>query len=130
MRTDIQILLIGLGGALGAISRFGIAQLARRLFSESGPWFPLGTLVANLLGCFLIGVLIGSGHADKSDPIRVGVGIGFLGALTTFSTFSAETISQFHHGSVWMAIANILANVVLGILCVGIGIVAGKKIFN
>lgn len=130
MRTELQLLLIGIGGAIGAISRFGIAELAKRVFSESNPWFPIGTLVANLLGCFLIGVLIGSGHADRNDPIRVGVGIGFLGALTTFSTFGAETITQFHNGNFGIALTNILANVVLGIACVGIGIVAGKKMFG
>lgn len=130
MRTEIQLLLIGLGGAIGAISRFGIAELSKRLFAESAPWFPIGTLIANLLGCFLIGVLIGSGHADRSDPIRVGVGIGFLGALTTFSTFSAETITQIHTGNFGFAIANVLGNVIFGIGCVGLGIVAGKKIFG
>ena len=67
MRTEIELLLIGIGGAIGAVSRFGIAELAKRYFA--GP-FPLGTLIANLAGCFLIGILLGSGHAEKNEPLR------------------------------------------------------------
>ena len=125
MRTEFQLLLIGLGGALGAISRFGISELSRKYFSGS---FPLGTLLANLAGCFLIGMILGSGHADRSDPIRLGFGVGFLGALTTFSTFGAETINNFNDGNWAVALANVIANVVLGLTFVFLGILAGKRL--
>jgi len=126
MRTEIEMLLIGLGGAIGAISRFGIAEIAKRTFSGA---FPVGTLIANLAGCFLIGVLLGSGQADKSDPLRLGVGVGFLGALTTFSTFGAETINQVNEGNWGIVIGNISANLILGLTCVVLGMMAGKKLF-
>ena len=104
MRTAIELMLIGAGGAIGAMSRFGIAEFSRRMFSNS---FPIGTLLANLAGCFLIGVLLGSGQADKSEPLRLGVGVGFLGALTTFSTFGAETIQKVNDGNWGVAFGNL-----------------------
>ena len=125
MRTEFELLLIGLGGALGAISRFGIGELSKKAFSGS---FPVGTLIANLTGCFLIGVLMGSGHAKKSDPIRLGFGVGFLGALTTFSTFGAETMNHFHEGNWPIAFTNVFANVVLGLVFVFLGMLAGREI--
>ena len=124
MRLDIQLLWIGLGGALGAMARFGIAETVRRF---AGSQYPLGTLFANLAGCFLIGVLLGSGHADKDDSIRLGFGVGFLGALTTFSTFGAETIKHINEGQWTIAFGNVMANVVLGLICVVVGMIAGKK---
>ena len=127
MRTEIEFLLIGIGGAFGAISRFGIAEMAKRF--STGP-FPLGTLIANLAGCFLIGILLGSGQAEKSEPLRLGVGVGFLGALTTFSTFGAETVKNAQEGN-WAVVAgNVSTNLVLGLICVALGMVIAKKLFN
>lgn len=125
MRTDLELLMVGVGGALGAISRFGIAELSKKLFASS---FPIGTLVANLAGCFLIGLIIGSGHASKSDPIRLGFGIGFLGALTTFSTFGAETLKHFNEGEWLVAFGNVLVNVVFGLTLVFLGMLAGRRL--
>ncbi len=125
MRTEIEILLIGLGGALGAISRYAVSTLSNKYF---GPSFPLGTLIANLAGCFLLGMILGSGQAEKSHPIRLGVGVGFLGALTTFSTFGAETMTHANDGNWSIAMGNILANVGLGLTCVFLGMMAGKKL--
>lgn len=125
MNTFFQILLVGLGGALGALSRFGISEGFRAWVKHP---FPLGTLIANLLGCFLIGILIGSGVADKHHPTRLSVGIGFLGALTTFSTFGAETMSHFEKQEWGWAFGNIVANLVLGLLLVAVGIWVGRKL--
>ncbi len=124
MRTEIQILMIGIGGALGAISRFGIAEISKRFLPES---LPFGTLFANLIGCFLIGLIIGSGHSEKSESIRLGFGIGFLGALTTFSTFGAETIGHVTEGNLLVAFGNVTINVLLGLVFVFLGIIAGRK---
>ena len=126
MKLEIQLLLIGLGGALGAMSRFGIATMTKSWFGEG---FPIGTLIANLTGCFLIGMLVGSGQAEKSDPLRLGLGVGFLGALTTFSTFGAETIAQIDDGRWIQALGNVSANVVLGLACVMLGMMTSKKLF-
>ena len=124
MRTEIELLLIGLGGALGAISRFVIGELSKKYFAGS---FPIGTLIANLAGCFLIGVILGGGHAGRSDPIRLGICVGFLGALTTFSTFGAETVNHFNEGDWPTAFLNVVANVVPGLVFVFLGMLAGKR---
>jgi CrcB protein len=126
MRTELEFLLIGLGGALGAMTRYAINVAAIRWTPAE---FPFGTLIANLTGCFLIGLLIGSGHAEKSDPLRLGLGVGFLGALTTFSTFGAETMGRFTEGHWPIAITNILANLILGLACVAVGFSMAKRIF-
>ncbi len=125
MRTEIELLLIGIGGAIGALSRYGIGELSKRFFPGTFPW---GTLIANLMGCFLIGLILGSGQASKSDPIRFGIGVGFLGALTTFSTFSAETVNHFNEGDWRTAFSNVIANLVLGLVLVFLGMLAGKKL--
>jgi len=125
MRTEIEILLVGLGGAFGAITRYGISSLSNKFFAQS---FPLGTLIANLAGCFLIGMILGSGHSEKSHPIRLGVGVGFLGALTTFSTFGAETMTHANEGNWSIALGNIFANVILGLTFVFLGMMAGRKL--
>ena len=120
-------LLVGAGGFVGAICRYGIAQLSRFAWATS---FPVGTLIANLLGCFLIGILIGSGRAETNHSLRLSFGVGFLGALTTFSTFSAETINHAQSGGVWHAALNVAANLIIGLLAVVVGIAIGQRFFQ
>jgi len=120
-----DIMIVGFGGGFGAISRFAIAWGCQRFLSLAAP---IGTLIANITGCFLIGLLIGSGKAEQSDTARLLLGVGFLGGLTTFSTFGAETIAHIHHGQYFAAGGNIALNVVLGLLAVVLGIVLGKKL--
>lgn len=127
MRIELQLLFVSLGGAIGALGRFGISVMAHRYFKDT---FPIGTLAANLLGCFLIGMMIGSGAHLKHHQVRLGIGIGLLGSLTTFSTFGAETVNHINNGQWAFAMGNVLANVVLGILAVFAGIALGKKLFN
>lgn len=120
-----DIILVGFGGGFGAISRFAIAWGCQRFLALSAP---MGTLTANVLGCFLIGLLIGSGKAEQSDTARLALGVGFLGGLTTFSTFGAETIAHLHQGQYAAAGGHVALNVVLGLLAVVLGIVLGKKV--
>lgn len=86
----LPVLVLCVGASLGAIARW---QLALWL-NTGGTWVPLGTLAANLLGGWLIGLLVGYFNGQTHlDPIwRLALVTGFLGALTTFSTFSAETV--------------------------------------
>ncbi len=126
MKTEWQILLVALGGALGAIGRFGINEILATVFKNP---FPLGTLIANVTGCFLIGVLMGSGMSENSRSARLGFGVGFLGGLTTFSTFGAETIQHANDGQWSLAIGNVSANLILGLVAVMLGIATGKKLF-
>ena len=127
MKPEWQILAVGIGGALGALSRFGIHLLMNRLLGAS---FPVGTLISNVTGCFLIGVLIGSGKAESNQVALFGFGVGFLGGLTTFSTFAAETIQHVHEGQWSIALANVATNLIIGFVAVVLGMAAGTKYFS
>lgn len=119
MSTWVGCCWIAVGGGLGALSRFGIANLVRRWVH---PDFPLGTLVANLIGCFFIGLLLGSGVGEKMPAAKFGVGVGFLGSLTTFSTFSAEIVGQLNDGEWLTAFGYVLVSVLAGLLLTFAGI--------
>jgi fluoride exporter len=117
------VLSVGVGAALGAWARWGLAGALNGRF----PALPLGTLAANLIGGFLIGVAMEwfSRHTGWSEEARLAVVTGFLGALTTFSTFSAEVVAALldaRYG--WAAaiagshLAGSLIATVLGIWCV------------
>ena len=124
MKIFFECLLVGLGGTFGALCRFGIAELTSAFAKTS---FPLGTLIANVGGCFLIGIFIGSGQDERSRQLKTFFGIGFLGALTTFSTFAAETVSSTSEGNSGIAIANVLANLSLGFGAVLLGMMVGRR---
>jgi CrcB protein len=96
MNALAQVMLVGVAGFAGAIARFGIASLVARL----GWNFPLGTLLINVVGSFALGLLIGWGAAKGTLPehLRLAVGVGFLGAFTTFSAFAVETDALFRTG--------------------------------
>ena len=131
MKPGTEILVISLGGACGALSRYYITKLSLSWFSADWhAWgIPIGTLIANLLGCFLIGIMIGSSHGQKNEMLKLGFGIGFLGSLTTFSTFSAETVLEWSTGNWIAAIANAAANLVGCLLATLAGITVGRKLF-
>ena len=108
-----QILAVALGGAAGALARHGVSTAVAAAF---GPRFPLGTLVVNVAGSFAMGWLFALFAERMHVPpeMRLLVMTGLLGAFTTFSTFSVETLALLHAGR-WLAGA---ANVVLGVaLC-------------
>ena len=125
MKPLVDALMIGCGGALGALLRYAIHESTLKLTSK----FPLGTLISNTIGCFLIGVLIGSGRSEKNPVLKLAFGVGFLGALTTFSTFGGETVTQAQSGNWSIATANVAANIGFGLVAVVLGIVAGRKFF-
>ena len=102
-------LLVMVGGSLGAASRYGIGLLTARLWGTGFPW---GTLVVNLAGCFIIGLLFAL--ADRSrlltPDVRLLLITGYLGALTTFSSFSLETVNAGRAGLALQSLTNILIN--------------------
>ncbi|MDQ2779931.1 MAG: fluoride efflux transporter CrcB [Pseudomonadota bacterium] len=106
----LALLSIGLGAALGAMLRFGLGIGLNHLF----PALPPGTLLANLLGGYLIGVAMGVFlHAPNLSPEwRLFVITGFLGGLTTFSTFSAEVVQALEGGRAAWALATVTTHVV------------------
>jgi len=125
----MNLLLVGLGGFLGAISRYALSGFAQR-FSTSG--FPLGTLVVNTLGCLVIG-FVGWLVVDRpavSDNARLFISVGFLGSLTTFSAFSYETLALIKD-ELWLSAgANIALNVTLGLLAVVGGWASAKSLLG
>lgn len=114
----MKVLAVALGGAVGAVARYAIA-----VFWASRASFPLGTLMANVIGCVLIGVLMClSIRRDwLGDTARLLVVTGLLGSLTTFSTFGYESFELAQQGKWSWAVANVVANLVSGILGVAIG---------
>ena len=122
----MQWLAIGLGAAIGACLR---AWLGR--FNLVHSWIPLGTLGANILGGLLIGIALvwveraGSG---LSDHVRVFVITGFLGGLTTFSTFSAEVFSFIHDGRVLAGLGLVGLHVGLTLLATALGFYVFKTL--
>ena len=127
--TIIQGVSIGIAGALGALGRWGVSLAGYRLFGTGFAW---GTLIANVAGCFLVGFIM---HAclvsDKiSDTLRMAMTVGFLGALTTFSTFSFETIRYMEDGSWILAAANIAANLFIGLGATIGGLILARTLFG
>jgi CrcB protein len=125
-----NILLVGAGGFIGSVLRYLVSgwvqQLANRLD------FPYGTLVVNVLGCFIIGLLaqFGDKYGAFSNESRAFLVIGVLGGFTTFSSFGNDTVNLVRQDYVVNAIANVGANVMLGLLAVWLGRTVGHLIWR
>ncbi|AGB11306.1 MULTISPECIES: fluoride efflux transporter CrcB [Vibrio] len=111
---------IALGGAIGACSRYLVSEFCVLLF---GRGFPYGTLTVNVVGSFIMGLLIAAFESEilATEPWRQVIGLGFLGALTTFSTFSMDNVLLMQQGAFFKMGLNILLNVVLSISAAWIG---------
>jgi CrcB protein len=122
-----KLLIIGMGGFIGAIARYSVSGLVHRYSSSS---FPYGTLVVNVLGCLLIGGLLYLSEDRGIIPghTRWFLSVGLLGAFTTFSTFGYETVELVAGSQLKLAMLNIIGNVVLGIFAVWLGRTALRTI--
>ncbi len=122
----LRLLLIGAGGCIGSICRYGLAGAVQRLSPEA--IFPWGTVAVNLLGCLCIGGLAGLADTRHlfSPESRAFLFIGVLGGFTTFSTFGLETFNLLHDGDLPRALGNALLQVTLGLFCVWLGYTAGS----
>jgi len=126
MSMWMPYLLVGLGGFIGANARFVVARLVGAAFETR---FPLGTFVINVSGSFLLGVLgtiIALKVMSGSEAMRLALGVGFLGAFTTFSTFEFETHALLEDGSWLLATTNMFASLFVGLVAVRAGIVVAK----
>ncbi len=126
---------IGAAGAFGAIARYFVAQTVAAFQSPNGTIgqipLPIATWIANMLGCFLLGGLTLSGAGESLSPLmRRAIATGFLGALTTYSTYSVETYMLFGAGQTGAAIGNVLLQVIGGLLAVGAGAYTGHAVFG
>ena len=125
-----EMMLVAVGGSLGALARYTVGLAAARLLGVGFPW---GTLAVNVAGCFLMGLVMEwildlESHAVLTAAIRSrlafwrqGVAIGFLGGLTTFSSFGADTLRQLQAGHTSLGLANIAANMLLSLAAVWAG---------
>ena len=113
--SELSILAIAIGGALGSVSRFLVAREMGRLL---GNFLPYGTLVVNVLGSLALGWLatVFLARPEINIALRLGIAVGFLGAFTTFSAFSFESVQLMLNGAVWRAILNVTVNTVV---CLG-----------
>jgi CrcB protein len=123
----MQVLLVGLGGFLGAIARYAIDGWISRLTGAAFPW---GTLSINVSGSLLIGMLFAASVERATLPaeIRAPVMIGFIGAYTTFSTFMLESWRLFEDGSIGLGLLNLGGSVAIGLAAVGLGLAIGRAI--
>ncbi len=119
-------LTIGAGGFLGAIARYGVVVFSDRFRGDHV--FPLGVLLANVAGCFAIGILGGLISAQRLLPPGLDRFLitGFLGSFTTFSTFGFNTFELIRQGSWGWAVLNVGASLGLGLAAVVAGFAAGS----
>lgn len=123
------VLLLAGAGALGSLSRYGLGGLVQRI---GGSGFPYGTLVINVLGSMAVGFImqIALNSNVMTVTTRIVITIGFLGAFTTFSSFSYETVRLLENDAWLSAILNIGGNLGLGILATVFGLAVGKAVLG
>ena len=114
------MILVGLAGAAGAVARYAVSLAAQK---SLGDHFAYGTLLVNVLGCLALGFLLEMerGASWVTPPVRLLLGVGFLGAFTTFSTFGYETLRYMSVGASRLALVNVAANLGLGLVSVWLG---------
>jgi len=126
------LLYVALGGAIGASGRY---VLGHALLKLMGPGYPWGTLVVNVLGGLLMGLLVGwlafkgSALVDGAANLRLFLGVGVLGGFTTFSAFSLDAMRMIETKAYGLAAGYISASVVLSILALFIGLIIARKVF-
>jgi len=119
-----HLLLIALGGSLGALARYGLSRWIQVNLNDIFPW---GTLAVNLSGSFLIGLFFELFERSVIPAdLRSLITIGFLGAYTTFSTYSLESVNLLREGEIRLFVTNILLSTILGLLLVAAGLYASR----
>lgn len=116
----MSVLLVALGGAVGACLRFLADRWVQARHDTGFPW---GTLAVNAAGSLLLGLLTGAALFGTSPPlVRPLIGVGLCGALTTYSTFGYESVKLVTDGARWFAVLNVLGTVLAGLGAGGIGL--------
>ena len=118
--------LIGIGGALGAISRYAVDSAVNGLFGST----VLGTFAANISGSFLLGLLASAaaGRMGLPEEVRAFAAVGFLGSYTTFSTLTVASVQLAYDGDWLRALANIVGSILVGIAAALCGLLLGRAL--
>ena len=124
----VKLLLVGAGGFAGSIVRVLLSNFVQQVSASS---FPFGTLAVNVIGCFVIGFLAQLGEVREifSADTRAFIFVGILGGFTTYSSFGNETVNLWRGGAGRLALANIVAQLLLGLSGVFIGRLIAARIF-
>ena len=124
---DRNLILVGVGGFLGSVSRYLVTVLLARQFTSS---FPLGTLTVNVVGCFLIGILFALSEKGNllTPEWRIFLTTGFCGGFTTFSTFSYESIRLLQDGEILYLSVNVALSVIVGFAATYLGMFFIKSV--
>ncbi|SDE42577.1 fluoride efflux transporter CrcB [Riemerella columbipharyngis] len=115
----MKVLYIFLGGGIGSVLRFLISGYTQKLWNINH--FPAGTMLVNVLGCFLIGLVSGF-FIKTEDYLKFFLAVGFCGGFTTFSTFSAEALSLLENHQYTMAAVYVFLSIFLGVIAVYFGV--------
>jgi CrcB protein len=119
--------LVAIFGAAGAVSRYALDGWVSDLTHGQFPW---GTFVVNLLGAFALGVVVAltTERLILSADWRVALGIGYLGAFTTFSTYTYETVKLAEDGAIGLALLNSVGMLALGLIAATLGLALGRTL--
>ncbi|WP_081240124.1 fluoride efflux transporter CrcB [Streptomyces viridosporus] len=124
----MRFLLVMLGGAVGAPLRYLIDRTVQAHHDTTFPW---GTFAANVTGSMILGILTGAALSEAaSQNVQLLVGTGLCGALTTYSTFSYETLGLAAAGARFLAVVNVVASVIAGLGAVFIGLTLAQAAFS
>ncbi|MGK3982443.1 fluoride efflux transporter CrcB [Sorangium sp. So ce136] len=118
---------IGLGGAAGTLARYGLSAWCQQRF---GAAFPYGTLAVNVIGSFLLGVILQVAATTEllSPTLRLALSTGVIGGFTTYSSFNYETLKLFEEGAWWVGALNVLVTVAGCMIAGVLGIVAARRL--
>jgi len=112
---------VALGGAVGSLARYGLAGVINY---RGHPW---GTVAVNILGSFVLGLLVGVWGFHAAGPRHVGLAVGLLGGFTTFSSFALDTIYLWENGEVATAMASVAVSLIVGLAAAFGGLLLGRS---
>lgn len=123
-----NFIFVGLGGGLGAMSRYGSGLALTRML---GAGFPYGTLFVNVIGSLLMGLFMGFivERSIETELPRLLLATGFLGGFTTFSAFSLDAVTLFERGEIGLSATYVVASLVVSILALMVGLMIARGIF-